>query len=116
MILGSWSEWMNGKPIPGRLEELGAASTPRLVGETTITSKNQVTLPARGLTAVGWERGDHILVEVIDEQMLLLVRRPADWVDAFAGRLSDVFGTHEETRAYLEQERRAWSTGDHEAP
>jgi bifunctional DNA-binding transcriptional regulator/antitoxin component of YhaV-PrlF toxin-antitoxin module len=96
-------------------QDMGAASAPRLVGETTITSKNQVTLPARGLTAVGWERGDHILVEVIDEQMLLLVRRPADWVDAFAGKLSDVFGTHEETRVYLEQERRAWDTSDHEA-
>ncbi|MGH2409580.1 MAG: hypothetical protein ACRDGS_04325, partial [Chloroflexota bacterium] len=73
-------------------------------------SKNQVTLPTRGLAAVGWERGDHLLVEVIDEHMLLLVRRPADWVDAFAGQLSDVFGTHEETRAYLDQERRAWPT------
>ncbi|MGH2346660.1 MAG: AbrB/MazE/SpoVT family DNA-binding domain-containing protein [Chloroflexota bacterium] len=97
-------------------EEWEVVSAPRLVGETTITSKNQVTLPARSLTAVGWERGDHILVEVIDDHMLLLVRRPADWVDAFAGRLSDVFGTHEETRAYLEQERRAWTMDHHEAP
>ncbi|HVA93158.1 MAG TPA: AbrB/MazE/SpoVT family DNA-binding domain-containing protein [Chloroflexota bacterium] len=106
---------MNGKPAEyWAPEELGTASAPRLVGETTITSKNQVTLPARGLAAVGWERGDHILVEVIDEHMLLLVRRRADWVDAFAGQLSDVFGTHEETRAYLEQERQAWSTDHHE--
>jgi len=108
---------MNEKPAEDpKGEEWGAASAPRLVGETRITSKNQVTLPACGLTAVGWERGDHILVEVVDDHMLLLMRRPADWVDAFAGRLSDVFGTHEETRAYLEQERRAWAMDQHEAP
>ena len=101
---------MNGKPARHLLpEEPSAADAPRLVGETTITSKSQVTLPACGLAAVDWERGDHLLVEVIDQQMLLLVRQPADWVDAFAGQLSDVFGTHEETRAYPEQERRAWS-------
>lgn len=38
-----------------------------------------------------------------------LSRRTSDWVDAFAGKLSDVFGTHEENLAWLAAERRSWS-------
>lgn len=81
---------------------------PRLVGETTITGKNQVSLPAEGLRQLGWKRGDHLLAEVLGEDALLLVRRPERWTDAFAGRLTDVFGTHEETLRWLEEERNAW--------
>lgn len=84
------------------------AQLPRLVGEITLTGKNQVSLPAEGLRAVGWERGDRLLVEIVHGDMLLLMRRPANWADAFAGKLSDVFGTHEENLAYLEEERRGW--------
>jgi len=82
---------------------------PQLVGETTITGKNQVSLPVAGLRLLGWERGNHLLVEVISDDVMLLIRRPEQWTEAFAGRLSDVFGTHEETLQWLEAERRSWS-------
>jgi bifunctional DNA-binding transcriptional regulator/antitoxin component of YhaV-PrlF toxin-antitoxin module len=78
------------------------------IGETTITGKNQVSLPAQGLRQLGWTRGDHLLVEVVGEEFMILMRRPANWTQAFAGRMSDVFGTPEETRQELEQERRSW--------
>lgn len=81
---------------------------PRLVGEMTLTGKNQVSLPVEGLRAVGWERGDRILVEVVHGDMLLLMRRPTNWADAFAGKLSHVFGDHQDTLAYLDEERRSW--------
>jgi hypothetical protein len=84
------------------------AAMPRIVGQTTITGKNQISLPAAGLRAVGWERGDHLLVEVINEDMLVLFRRPAAWADTFAGKLGHVFGDHEENVAFLEAERRTW--------
>jgi bifunctional DNA-binding transcriptional regulator/antitoxin component of YhaV-PrlF toxin-antitoxin module len=50
----------------------------RPVGETTITGKNQVSLPARGLRELDWERGDQLLVEVLGTDMLVLIRRPKD--------------------------------------
>lgn len=81
---------------------------PRLVGETTLTGKNQISLPAEGLRQVGWERGDRILVQAVYGDMLLLMRRPVRWADAFAGQLGDVFGSHEDTMAFLEEERRSW--------
>jgi bifunctional DNA-binding transcriptional regulator/antitoxin component of YhaV-PrlF toxin-antitoxin module len=78
------------------------------VGETTITGKNQVSLPARGLRLLGWDKGDHLIVKVLGDDMMVLVRRPASWTEAFAGRLGHIFGTHEENLGYIEEERRSW--------
>lgn len=81
---------------------------PHLVGETIITGKNQISLPVKGLRELGWERGDQLLVEAVHGEMLVLLRRPTSWVDAFAGKLGDLFGDHEDTIAFLEEERRSW--------
>ena len=86
---------------------------PKLVGETTITGKNQVSLPAEVMRRLRWKRGDHLLAEVLGEDILLLIRRPERWTEAFAGRLTDVFGTHEDMLRWLEEERQSW---DHEPP
>jgi AbrB family looped-hinge helix DNA binding protein len=83
----------------------------RYVGGTTITGKNQVSIPARGMRALGWQKGDQLLVEVARGDLLVLVRRPARWADAFAGKLGDVFGDHDDTFAYLDEERQSWSEG-----
>jgi hypothetical protein len=40
--------------------------------------------------------------------MLVLFRRPTNRVDAFAGKLGELFGSHEDTIAFLEAERRSW--------
>ena len=76
--------------------------------ETTITSKNQVSLPAYSLRQLGWQRGDHLLVQVIGDGMLVLTRRPDNWTEAFSGKLGDVFGDHGDTLAYLDSERASW--------
>ena len=78
------------------------------VGETTITGKNQVSLPARGLRLLGWDKGDHLIVKILGDDMMVLVRRPESWTEAFAGRLGHVFGTHEENLRFIEEERRSW--------
>jgi bifunctional DNA-binding transcriptional regulator/antitoxin component of YhaV-PrlF toxin-antitoxin module len=67
------------------------------VGETTITGKNQISLPAQGLRELGWGRGDHLVVQIVGEDMLLLMRHPDDCVAAFSGRMGDVFGDHQDT-------------------
>lgn len=79
-----------------------------LVGETTLTGKNQVSLPANGVRELGWERGDSLLVETIGGEMMVLLRRPASWTEFFAGKLSHIFGTHEENLAWLAEERQSW--------
>src|SRR6266498_3168920 len=68
---------------------------PTLFGETTITGRGQVTLPARGLRAMEWKTGDHLLVQRLGADMVLLMRRPTNWAKEFAGKLTHVFGDHE---------------------
>jgi bifunctional DNA-binding transcriptional regulator/antitoxin component of YhaV-PrlF toxin-antitoxin module len=78
------------------------------VGETTITGKNQVSLPAHGVRHLGWERGDRLIVQLLDGDVMILRRRPANWAEAYAGKLGHVFGTHEENLRFLEEERANW--------
>jgi hypothetical protein len=82
--------------------------TARAIGETTITGRNQISLPAQGMRELGWQRGDHLIVQVLGENLLVLMRRPEDWVEAFSGRMGDVFGDHEDTLRYLKEERQGW--------
>lgn len=76
-----------------------------VVGEVKITGKNQLTLPAEAVRELGWKRGDHITVQILNDELVL--RRQPDWVEE-AGRLTGIFGTHEDTIKYLEELRREW--------
>lgn len=84
---------------------------PQRVGETTITGKNQISLPVDGLRELGWARGDRLTVKVYDEYSLLLTRHPRtaeEWVEMFSGKMGDVFGDHEDTLRYLDELREGW--------
>ena len=91
-----------------RLPTAGPRSLEQAVGEVTITGKNQITLPVAATRAAHWERGDRLVVFLLQGDMVLLMRKPTNWAQTFAGSLSDVFGSSDDTRAYLEQERAAW--------
>ncbi len=97
----------------GKLAKTGKVAPhilPHIVGETTITAKNQVSLPAHGVQELGWAKGDRLLVEVLGNDIMVLLRRPASWTDAFAGRLTGIYGHHDEVLRYLEAERRSWES------
>lgn len=87
---------------------------PDIVGETTITGKNQISLPTRGLRRLGWERGDRLIVEVINDDLMMLMRRPENWADAFSGKMGDVFGDHDDTVRSLAEERQSWEDWERE--
>jgi AbrB family looped-hinge helix DNA binding protein len=90
------------KPVPRGM------AVPEAVGETTITGKNQISLPAQGIRRLGWEKGDRLLVQTLNDDVMILMRKPTSWADAFSGKMSDVFGGHEDTMRFLEEERRSW--------
>jgi AbrB family looped-hinge helix DNA binding protein len=77
--------------------------------EITITSKNQVSLPAASLKELGWQRGDKLIVNVLGNDMLVLKRRPTSWTDFYSGKMGDVWGDHEDTLRYLDEERASWN-------
>ena len=78
--------------------------------KTTISSKYQITLPARLVRELGLQPGDKLAVEV-EEGRLILHPRPKDWVSYTAGSMPDYYGkTKEEIDAYLREVRGDWGT------
>jgi AbrB family looped-hinge helix DNA binding protein len=86
---------------------------------TTISSKNQITLPAQLLRDMGLRPGDRLSV-AREGGRVILRPRPKDWVRHYAGSLSGVYGgSREEVDSYLKDLRedgdraseieRAWS-------
>ncbi len=81
------------------------------MGETTITGKNQISLPARSVRELGWQRGDHLSVDIVGADTIVLRRRPRtaeEWVEMYSGKLGHVFGDHEDTLKFLDEMRRSW--------
>lgn len=92
---------------------------------TTISSKNQITLPVQLLRQMGVGPGDRLAV-ALEGGRLVLRARPKDWVKHYAGSLRGLYGdTAEEMDAYVRELRdtshrdelieRAWS-GTEPAP
>lgn len=81
---------------------------PETVGESTITGKNQMSLPAEGVRRLGWQKGDRLIVTIVDGDTMMLMRRPESWTEYFAGKMGAVFGDHEDTMRFLEEERQSW--------
>jgi AbrB family looped-hinge helix DNA binding protein len=72
---------------------------------TTISSKNQITLPARLLRDMDLKPGDRLAV-TREGSRLLLRPRPRDWVRHYAGSLGGVYGgTKEAIDEYLQDLR-----------
>jgi AbrB family looped-hinge helix DNA binding protein len=109
----------------GRPRKVAEAAAVYYIGEeedesmTTISSKNQITLPAHLLRQMGIGPGDRLAIGR-DGNKLILRARPKDWVSHYAGSLAGTYGeTAEEIEAYICEQRedggraeeieRAWS-------
>lgn len=78
--------------------------------KTTISSKNQITLPARLLREIGLKPGDQLAVEQ-DGLRLILHPRPKDWVSYTAGSMPGYYGkTKKDVDAYIREVRGSWGT------
>ncbi|MEX0785727.1 MAG: AbrB/MazE/SpoVT family DNA-binding domain-containing protein [Dehalococcoidia bacterium] len=77
--------------------------------KTTISSKYQITLPARLVREMGLQPGDQVAVE-IEDGALVLHPRPKDWVSYTAGSMPGYYGkTKEEIDEYLREVRGSWA-------
>jgi len=73
-----------------------------------ISSKNQITLPARLLRELGIGPGDRVSIRK-DGERLVLRPRPKEWAEFYAGSMRGVYGdTKEEIDEYIRQERASW--------
>jgi AbrB family looped-hinge helix DNA binding protein len=72
---------------------------------STISSKNQITLPAHLLREMGLRAGDRLAV-TLEGNRLVLRARPRDWVEYHGGSLHGLYGqTVEEKDAYVRELR-----------
>jgi len=82
---------------------------------STISSKNQITLPAHLLRELGIGPGDRLAVSR-DGARLVLRARPKDWVRYHAGSLAGLYGKNaREADAYVRDLRNEWAESEQEA-
>jgi len=80
---------------------------------STISSKNQITLPAHLLRELGIGPGDRLAISR-DGARLVLRARPKDWVRYHAGSLAGLYGRDaSEADAYVRGLRGEWA--EHES-
>jgi AbrB family looped-hinge helix DNA binding protein len=102
-------------PRGARSRRVGEAALSYLAGKdemprTTISSKYQITLPARLVREMGLKPGDQLAVEM-DSLRLILHPRPKDWVSYTAGSMPGYYGkTKAEVDEYLREVRGSWGT------
>jgi len=99
----SQSEKRYGKVKEAAVEYIvGRREDPAL---STISSKNQITLPAQILREMGLGAGDRLAV-TREGNRLILRPRPKDWVEYYGGSLRGLYGeTREEEDAYIRELR-----------
>ncbi len=72
---------------------------------STISSKNQITLPIHLLREIGLGPGDRLAVSR-EGNRLILRARPKNWASHYAGSLKGLYGnTREEIDAYIKEQR-----------
>ena len=91
---------------------LGILTGEVVMPTVTLSSKNQITLPAELVRVLGLKAGDKLSV-IQSGDHLAVFSLPENWVDYFSGSLKGVYGsTAEEVDRYITEERASWGTDD----
>ena len=72
------------------------------ITEVTLSSKHQIVVPREARKALGLKPGDKLVIVTLGERVLV-IRRPASYVEATHGLAKDMY-----SGAYLQRERRTW--------
>ncbi|KFD41907.1 hypothetical protein HY02_10105 [Peptococcaceae bacterium SCADC1_2_3] len=73
-----------------------------------LSSKRQITLPAKVCRAINLKQGDHLILEVKGNQ-LTFTRLPEKFTDFFAGKARGVYGKSlKNIDEYIQKERETW--------
>ena len=81
---------------------------PEATSEVRISPRGAVNLPAKLLRDIGWQHGDTLFIDVLDDDRVVLSRKPASLAEDLAGRLTHLFPGGEDTLRFLDEERAGW--------
>jgi AbrB family looped-hinge helix DNA binding protein len=81
-----------------------------MMNTVKVSSRYQIALPSEARNQLKIEAGDRLLVDVQDG-MIILIPLPANYVDALAGRHSEIWAGID-TDAYLHEERESWTNSE----
>ena len=74
----------------------------------TLSSKNQITIPAEIVRSLGLKPSDKLVVELIDDRVVLLPK-PDSWTEYFTGSMKGAYGsTKDEIDRYIAEVRYGW--------
>lgn len=76
---------------------------PHYPAEVTLRPKNQLTLPANIVADIGAHIGQRFLIERKGTTVILHLVP-----ESFAGTLAGLYGSSEEAKTYIENERSSW--------
>jgi AbrB family looped-hinge helix DNA binding protein len=76
------------------------------MGRVTISSKNQISVPAEVRRRLGVGPGDKLLFTVYDD-CVYLMPEPKDWAQALRGLHKEI-GEGVDPDEYIREERRSW--------
>lgn len=74
------------------------------VAAAKLSSKRQITVPARMARALGLEPGSTLLLRLEDDRIVLMAA-PASYTEALAGSMSGKYGDPD---TYVREERSSW--------
>ena len=73
-----------------------------------LSSKRQITLPAKVCRAIDLKQGDHLVLEVKGNQFIF-TRLPENFTDFVAGKAKGVYGkSFKNIDKYVQKERETW--------
>lgn len=100
-----------------RLEYWTSRPEEQDAGETRLSAKNQLTIPAGMLRTIGWKAGDTLSLWMQGETIVIdrIPQTADEWLAYLHRRLSgiDEWSTDEKIEAYTREER-DWDTRDDE--
>ena len=82
------------------------------VRKATINAEGDLKLPDDVLKEVDWKHGDQLWVTVLDDDRIVLSKRPADIVEYFAGAFTHLYPEPGDIQRFLDEERAAWGDFD----
>ena len=75
---------------------------------TTVSSKNQISIPTKVLKALGLSKGSKVAVYHINDKKAIISKQPESYAESLRGLGKEVWDKLGGSEKYLQNERNSW--------